>query len=225
MIFSRLKNRYGFNSHLFKNFFKFIVFTLLVCVVVNVFVYQNMRSVTNEHIAHENYYETKRIADSAESIFRELDFILNYIWGNRYIQTYIVSPKPDQLIYDINSKIHEEISMFSVIYDYIDSIYIYSRAYDRVFTSEGDKPMDELSDINWVRVYSGLENGEFKAWLRKKDDVYPYVYTYMRKTSYNGQDGAVPKHWLRFPSCCALDWATRTSLFRWEKKSPTQKFM
>lgn len=81
--------------------------------------------------------------------------------------------------------------MFSVIYDYIDSIYIYSRAYDRVFTSEGDKPMDELSDINWVRVYSGLENGEFKAWLRKKDDVYPYVYTYMRKTSYNGQDGAV----------------------------------
>ena len=115
--------------------------------------------------------------------------------------------------------------MFSVIYDYIDSIYIYCRAYDRVFTSEGDKPMDELSDINWVRVYSGLENGEFKAWLRKKDDVYPYVYTYMRKTSYNGQDGAVPKHWLRFPSCCALDWATRTSLFRWEKKSPTQKFM
>lgn len=162
-----------------------------MCVVVNVFVYQNMRSVTNERIAHEKYYETKRNADSAESIFRELDFILNYILGNRYIQTYIVSPKPDQLIYAINSKIHEEISMFSVIYDYIDSIYIYSRAYDRVFTSEGDKPMDELSDINWVRVYSGLENGEFKAWLRKKDDVYPYVYTYMRKTSYNGQDGAV----------------------------------
>ena len=47
MIFSRLKNRYGFNSQLFKNFFKFIVFTLLVRVVVNVFVNQNMRSVTN----------------------------------------------------------------------------------------------------------------------------------------------------------------------------------
>lgn len=54
-----------------------------MCVVVNVFVYQNMRSVTNERIAHENYYETKRIADSAESIFRELDFILNYILGNQ----------------------------------------------------------------------------------------------------------------------------------------------
>lgn len=191
MIISKFKNKYGRNSQLLKNFVKFMIFILVLCVAVNVLVYRNMRSVMDERLARENYSETKRIADTTESIFREVEFILQYISDNKYIQTYIISPEPEQLIYDINSKVLDEISMFSVIYNYIDSIYIYSEQKDRVFVTDGEKSVQDFPDKNWEEKYAELDGKSAAIWFRKKNDMYPYVYTFMNKISYNGTAGAV----------------------------------
>ena len=191
MIISKFKNKYGLNSQLLKNFVKFMAFILVICIAVNILVYRNMRSVMDERLARENYSETKRIADTTESIFREVEFILRYISDNRYIQTYIMSPEPEKLIHDINSKVLDEISMFSVIYNYVDSIYIYSEAGNRIFVSEGEKSAADFPDKNWETKYGELGGDSAAIWFRKKNDMYPYVYTFMNKMTYNGRAGAV----------------------------------
>lgn len=187
----RFQNQYGANSQLFKIFTRFMSFVLIICLSVVLLVYSYGVRTISKSLIQSNRSTAEHTAASTESIFREIELVLGNLSGNNYVQTYVIAQNPRILINELDSRLHELLSMLTAAYDYIDSIYVYSETNNTVFSTTFESSPEEMEDVNWLEMYEKNKQEYLTVYPRKKYNVYPYIITLMRTVSVGDSKGAV----------------------------------
>ena len=116
-----------YQSSLFlKNFLKIICFIFFIFFVGVIFVYQSSISGLNNEFLQSNYTNTENVANISDTIFKEVKMLASNLSNNNNIHMYLMSDDKENHFSDLNSAVINQLSSFSLIYEYIDSIYVYS---------------------------------------------------------------------------------------------------
>ena len=109
----RFQNQYGANSQLFKIFTRFMSFVLIICLSVVLLVYSYGVRTISKSLIQSNRSTAEHTAASTESIFREIELVLGNLGGNNYVQTYVIAQNPRILINELDSRLHELLSIWT----------------------------------------------------------------------------------------------------------------
>ena len=175
-----------------KGSLKISVIILLVLVVLSIIFYLNTIAVINDQIKNINDFDLQSNTEIIENIFREVENIVNYTITSDKMQIFFSSnnPKLTDEIYDLDIK--NTFKPFILIYRYINSIYIYTDVDKNICTVDGYVNSEEFFDDEWLEVIN-RDTSQTSAifYPRVIGNKYPYVVTYIKQFTINGNKCAV----------------------------------
>jgi two-component system sensor histidine kinase YesM len=91
------------------------------------------------------------------------------------------------------NKINNTISMFTLIYEYISSIYIYSEKNNYVISNKENNFYEHFADKTWYPFYLQSDSIYSKTLPRKSREVYPFLLSFIELSYLNAKEkiGAV----------------------------------
>ena len=183
--------RYRFNSVLFVNFIKiFAVIMVFVCFFV-VYIYQSLFNAALDEFINFNKDYTNRIANSYDVIMEEIKYMTYNLSVDTDVNMYVMQSDEVLKTGHVEMKLMEKLKLYKMSIKYIDSIYIYSDKYGRLCNHVESKKIKGFSDMNWYENYKNCESGKTKIFVRKINNVYPRVITFLFRTNLYGCDYAI----------------------------------
>ena len=177
-IWTYIKN-YKLNSMFFRSFL--IVFALfsIPFLMFSIMYYNNLKNATYQDIEKENTSLVYEIRDLTDSVFSQCDSLATYIANNVQTQMFALNR-----IYtgteNLNS-FSNLIQALPLIFDHIDSIYVYSGAADTVFSADGKiSQSDQLADNTWLSAAKTVKDRRGTMIARLKNGTYPMLITIVK---------------------------------------------
>lgn len=177
-IWTYIKN-YKLNSMFIRSFL--IVFALfsIPFLMFSVMYYNNLKSATYQDIEKENTSLVYEIRDLTDSVFSQCDSLATYIANNVQTQMFALNR-----IYtgteNLNS-FSNLIQALPLIFDHIDSIYVYSGAADTVFSADGKiSQSDQFADNTWLSAAKTVKDRRGTMIARLKNGTYPMLITIVK---------------------------------------------
>jgi two-component system sensor histidine kinase YesM len=149
------------------------------------FVYSYTNSNLEKEIGMLNTQSLNKSKDALDTVFREIDRLAVQLSLEESVRYFLLAHDADSLHNAQYKSIIGTMSMFSLIYDYIDSIYIYSDSNNNALTSTWRGPIEQLTDNRWYEEYLRNKDQPVDRWyqsrkLRKEDSEYPYLISLFR---------------------------------------------
>ncbi len=177
-IWTYIKN-YKLNSMFFRSFL--IVFALfsIPFLMFSIMYYNNLKNATYQDIEKENTSLVYEIRDLTDSVFSQCDSLATYIANNVQTQMFALNR-----IYtgteNLNS-FSNLIQALPLIFDHIDSIYVYSGAADTVFSADGKiSQSDQFADNTWLSAAKTVRDRQGTMIARLKNGTYPMLITIVK---------------------------------------------
>lgn len=177
-IWTYIKN-YKLNSMFIRSFL--IVFALfsIPFLVFSVMYYSNLKTAAYQDIEKENTSLVYEIRDLTDSVFSQCDSLATYIANNVQTQMFALNR-----IYtgteNLNS-FSNLIQALPLIFDHIDSIYVYSGAADTVFSADGKiSQSDQFADNTWLSAAKTVKDRRGTMIARLKNGTYPMLITIVK---------------------------------------------
>lgn len=177
-IWTYIKN-YKLNSMFFRSFL--IVFALfsIPFLMFSVMYYNNLKNATYQDIEKENTSLVYEIRDLTDSVFSQCDSLATYIANNVQTQMFALNR-----IYtgteNLNS-FSNLIQALPLIFDHIDSIYVYSAVADTVFSADGKiGSSDQFADNTWLSAAKAVKDRRGTMIARLKNGTYPMLITIVK---------------------------------------------
>lgn len=169
-------------SLFFKNYIKISCFILVAVFFVSSFLLSLSNSYTKSEFERESQNSATAFAAQTENLFHQMQTICNYLASHELVSSYISTDNPNQIFDRFPERLTSLISQFPVIYDFIDSIYVYSELNNDIFTKDGSHPVTSFSDTLWMPVYDNLKSSQENSFVypRKMYGNYPYVLSFIR---------------------------------------------
>lgn len=177
-IWTYIKN-YKLNSMFFRSFL--IVFALfsIPFLMFSIMYYNNLKSATYQDIEKENTSLVYEIRDLTDSVFSQCDSLATYIANNVQTQMFALNR-----IYTGTENLNNFsnlIQALPLIFDHIDSIYVYSGASDTVFSADGKiSRSDQFADNTWISAAKTAKDRRGTMIARLKNGTYPMLITIVK---------------------------------------------
>lgn len=188
-IFQNIKN-YKSNSLFVKIFILEILFVLIPFLALSMFYYNNTKGITRNSIEKENSLVIYEISDITDTILRECDRLCTYVSNTDRVQMFMMNDwfSNSQSMGDIDGFLRS----LPLIYEYIDSMYIYSEFNDQIYNGGRWSSTSEFKDIAWMESYAYVDNPSGVTVARIKNNNYPYFITLIKPVMIeNEKKGAV----------------------------------
>lgn len=184
--------RFRFKSVFFKNLVFYIVIVMIPVLIFASFYYiDTMRNSYNE-LKNSNMLSLRTVHDTTDSIVSELMQFAYKTGENRDVTIFMASENPDFNNIKLWDKIKENNIGFSNIYNYIDSVYVFSEAKQGIIHNNEYFDIDKFSDNSWYNIYKKSEDDKIQVFLRYKNESYPSFITILKpKIFFNKKVGAV----------------------------------
>jgi len=140
-------------------------------------------------LIHSNQINAQRVKTQGDIIFREIEMLIADAETNDSVKLYLSADEPLAFVPEMYKRLSEKFLNYPLIYKYIHSIYIYSERGERVFSS-GNYSIKDFTDIGWLEKYNTSSHKKI-IWPRKINNAYPYVISFMKKTSAYKGNGAI----------------------------------
>lgn len=177
-IWTYIKN-YKLNSMFIRSFL--IVFALfsIPFLMFSVMYYNNLKNATYQDIEKENTSLVYEIRDLTDSVFSQCDSLATYIANNVQTQMFALNR-----IYtgteNLNS-FSNLIQALPLIFDHIDSIYVYSGAADTIFSADGKiSQSNQFADNTWLSEAKTVKDRQGTMIARLKNGTYPMLITIVK---------------------------------------------
>lgn len=177
-IWTYIKN-YKLNSMFFRSFL--IVFALfsIPFLMFSIMYYNNLKNATYQDIEKENTSLVYEIRDLTDSVFSQCDSLATYIANNVQTQMFALNR-----IYTGTENLNNFsnlIQTLPLIFDHIDSIYVYSGASDTVFSADGKiSRSDQFADNTWISAAKTAKDRRGTMIARLKNGTYPMLITIVK---------------------------------------------
>lgn len=181
---------YKFNSLFFRNFILIIALIILPIATIGYIFYNNTKSLMKEEITTSNISALYRIRDVSDTIIKEVDMLATNTSLQSNVNIFMLSSDFDLIIEDIKNRVGEFTKMYTLVYKYIDSIYIYSEKNNKVIGNNENIEVDEFKDNNWIDRYKRDKDKLISIQARKKNNSFPHFISIVKPVRF-GQQNAV----------------------------------
>lgn len=185
-----------FNSLYLRNFILILLLILLPLLGMGILVYFSVYSVTESYVSELSMNSLYRVRDVVDNTFKNVDKVSVKISLDNRTRMFVLSQNSaDSLNSEFILQTREIISMYTDVYDYIDSIYVYSDINQKIVSNKygGVGNIKEgLDNDDWYEEYvkRGLDR-----WMmvRSMNGYRPFVISLVRPITLNRQNkiGAV----------------------------------
>ena len=183
---ARVRNRikstlreYRFESIIVKIFLMVFISCMIPFLLLGALYYHSNKTTVYNNIDAENSFILKEACDLTESVLNECDMLCTYIANRDIVQMFMINDWYVDRNGSALSDLNEFISSLPRIYNYIDSIYIYSEYNNRIYSGKMSG-IEEFKDTGWRETYDLIDNIRGTIVTRKKNNVYPNLITIIK---------------------------------------------
>ena len=170
-----IKN-FKMNSLFWRTFLIISVLLLIPFISIGVIFYSNLLSTAEDDVIFENSSKLDNIKNIVDNTLSECDLLSSYIASNDNTQPFMLSGTYGSSFSDLTTFA----GTIPLIYEYIDSVYIYSEHSNSAFIGGTEQPMDEITDDSWLESYKSLSDRRGVIIPRKKNGSYPPLITIVK---------------------------------------------
>lgn len=184
---------YRFQSVLFKNFILVFALVFVPLAGMGAFIYQSSNRMAEGEINQNNRNVMHTARDAFETICREMNLLATQISLQDDTQQFYLESDEEEILRGKYKSINTTIDMFTLIYPYIDSIYVFSEKSNYVISNKENSYLNHFLDQTWMPYYEQSEDGHSKTLPRKSMEIYPYLLSFVKPSYINSaiKTGAV----------------------------------
>jgi two-component system sensor histidine kinase YesM len=183
---------YKFNSAFIKNFFFVIILFMMPFLTFGFLFYENTQNMMDSEIKLENAAFVKSIREISDMVLKQADYITAYVTNLNNVEMFMINDWFNNIEGGDSANLRDIVTTAPLIYDIIDSIYIYSEINDTVVTPTGVAAMANHQDNGWYPVYLETASPNTVIFPRVKNRIFPRYITIMRPVFVNGaKKGAI----------------------------------
>ena len=176
----KLLGDYRFNSILVKSFFSILVVLLCTFAIVMWQVSRKIDDVIESEVATMSRNTLNQTKERMDTLMNEVVQISGQMSLDEDIMKFLLPEGDGGRNKEATLAAKDQIRMYSGLFDYIDSIYVYSSKLQYVVTSDGGGPLEEFDDLTWhsnltERIY---EPGRMISRVNKPG--FPYFLSYIQ---------------------------------------------
>lgn len=176
----KLLGDYRFNSILVKSFFSILVVLLCTFAIVMWQVSRKIDDVIESEVATMSRNTLNQTKERMDTLMNEVVQISGQMSLDEDIMKFLLPEGDGGRNNEATLAAKDQIRMYSGLFDYIDSIYVYSSKLQYVVTSDGGGPLEEFDDLTWhsnltERIY---EPGRMISRVNKPG--FPYFLSYIQ---------------------------------------------
>lgn len=155
----------------------FLILTVMEICLVIILTYNYIgkieESVLNE-MKIKNQAELMRSAESLDFIMEQMIDFAYYISVDDVVKDFMLFS-----VFGENSEtvelLKDQIQNYCNIFEYVDSIYVYSKTKGQVMSSEGIEEIEAFTDRAWLEAYEGIGEKRYVLQARRKNNDYPFL--------------------------------------------------
>lgn len=176
----KLLGDYRFNSILVKSFFSILVVLLCTFAIVMWQVSRKIDDVIESEVVTMSRNALNQTKERMDTLMNEVVQISGQMSLDEDIMKFLLPEGDGGRNKEATLAAKDQIRMYSGLFDYIDSIYVYSSKLQYVVTSDGGGPLEEFDDLTWhsnltERIY---EPGRMISRVNKPG--FPYFLSYIQ---------------------------------------------
>lgn len=171
---------YRFNSILVKSFIIILAFLVGIFTVVMLAVYQKMDDVITEEAGNASTNSLTKTKERMDVVMEEVVKISGQLSLDEDIQRFMLPDTNELFEHTQTVNVKKKIEMYSGVFDYIDSIYIYSNKSKYIVTNDGGGKIEEFEDTNWLENLTEREYEPARMISRTKNNGYPKLISYIQ---------------------------------------------
>lgn len=187
-LFTILK-RFSIRNTAMKNFVLFVAILMIITVVITSMYNYNMKEVLKKELMQIAENDVTNMTEVLDRGFGEIDQISKYLLTDEDVLTYMVTGSTEGVTMDIFNSMKKRINSYRFVYDYIDSIYIYSEEKNMIFSTSGSSEFNQHNGAGWYEQYRN--SGSFSIEENTAAGGYPFYLTFIRKSEENNIKGGV----------------------------------
>lgn len=175
--------RHRRNSQFIKNLAIIMSMLAVLLLIYGINFYTKTQNNINEQLENNNLNILDRVQDMGSETLKTTETIATNVAIKEYTRQYLLtSDEQSRKIYKEN--IDEMIIRYTSVYDFIDSIYVYSPDKKTVVYGQKYENKDVYSDASFLENYS--DTNKITVIARKKRGVYPYLISIIRPVTVSG---------------------------------------
>lgn len=166
--------QYKKNSLLLRNYSYIFLLVVIPIAVVSGIMYYNMSTSLKSEIMMANQNDLEKVSLSLENVLTDVKLISASMESRYSLEAFVVSNEE----YQKNSmgEITKFMKIMEGIYEYIDSIYVYSARNDKIITSANTfRAVDPVKDGDWMQAFYNDGNEKMMIIPQSDYEKYPYL--------------------------------------------------
>lgn len=166
-IWQYIKN-YRFNSIFVKNFRLLLLLLVFPLAIITAIAYYSYSNISEKEISYANTTSLSRVKDIMDMIMRDTNKQSIWITLDNDVSFFMNSSGIDDRAFYNPKEIYDLITMFTLTYEYLDSIHVYSEKNDNVLSLRGSGAIKDFYDSTWLQSYK--DNKDTKnTWTESRE--------------------------------------------------------
>lgn len=171
---------YRFNSILVRNFFMILMVLLCTFLVVMWTVSRKMEDIIETEVATMSHNSLNQTKERMDTLMNEVAQISGQLSLDEDIMLFLLPDGEEKLDKEATYYAKERIRMYAGIFDYVDSIYVYSSKGQYVVTSDGGGKLEDFQDLTWYDNLTERIYEPSRMISRLKNQSYPLLISYIQ---------------------------------------------
>lgn len=175
MILDNIKKNWNYiknfkmNSLFWRTFIVMSLLLIVPFVSLSIIFYARQFNTMRNEITSENAVLLSSAGSIVDDTLNECDMMSSYIATNENAQLFTLNGIDTEAF----TSLINLANTLPIIYQYIDSIYVYAEDFDCVYVNGIRNPTSSITDNNWLSDYRKISNQKGSFVLRNKNDTYP----------------------------------------------------
>ncbi|PHV69339.1 hypothetical protein CS063_16240 [Sporanaerobium hydrogeniformans] len=170
---------YRFNSILVKSFGIILGLLILTYFIIIFAVSHKMDRIIAEEVGNMSTNALAKTRDRIDVVMNEAVQIAGQLSLDEEVYKFLLPDTKELFGRDQVIKVKNKIEMYSGVFDYIDTIYIYSNKSKYIVTNSGGGKISEFDDMTWFDNLIKREYEPNRMISRVKYGTYPYLISYI----------------------------------------------
>ena len=171
---------YRFNSILVKSFLTILIFLIITVTIIMIAVTGKMNDIITEEVGNMSINSLGKTRDRIDVVMAEVAQVSGHLSLDEDVQRFML-PNTNVLFGTTHTmNVKKKIEMYSGVFDYIDSIYVYSHKNKYIVSDEDGSKIENFGDISWLSNLTEREYEPARMISRTKNSGYPNLISYIQ---------------------------------------------
>lgn len=176
----RLLQDYRFNSILVRNFVTILAVLLCTFLGVMLLVSQKMDGLIEKEVSTISSNSLRQTAEHMDTVIHEVAQISAQLSLDNDIMDFLLTDTSNSSVnYAETLQAKKKLEQYADIFEYIDSIYVYSSKSNTIVTQESGGNIGEFDDLTWYENLTERIYEPARVISRLKYSRYPYLISYI----------------------------------------------